>query len=77
MRNSKGMLADVNGSERVLSVGTGHTAAFCRAANAGCKTNISSIKDNAGVIDLARLKRQPGFKQMLEIGWDWTVLQLV
>lgn len=74
MRNSKGMLADVNGSERVLSVGTGHTAAFCRAANAGCKTNISSIKDNAGVIDLAKLKRQPGFKQMLEIGWDWTVL---
>ena len=32
-----GLLAKPTGSERVLSMGCGHTAAACRAANAGCR----------------------------------------
>ena len=72
--NSKGMLAKVNGTERVLSVGTGHTTAFCRAANAGCTTPISFLKDALGAIDIAKLKRQPDYKVMLETGWVWIVL---
>ena len=74
MANSKGMLAKVNGTERVLSVGTGHTTAFCRAANAGCTTPISFLKDALGAIDIAKLKRQPDYKVMLETGWVWIVL---
>ena len=71
---SGGMLAPVSGSERMVSVGTGHTTAFCRAANHGCSTPLAYLQDAAGVIDLARLKRQPDFKAMLEGGWEWTVL---
>ena len=32
--SSGGLLAPITGEERYLSVGCGHTAAFCRAANA-------------------------------------------
>jgi hypothetical protein len=35
---SNRMLAPVTGEERFVSLGTGHTTAFCRAANAGCPT---------------------------------------
>lgn len=69
--NSKGMLAPVKGTERVLSLGTGHCAAFCRAANAGCKTPIQFIRDSSGAIDIVSLKRQKHFKEMLEVGWKF------
>ena len=71
---SGGMLAPVSGSERMVSVGTGHTTAFCRAANHGCTTPLAYLQDAVGIIDVARLKRQPDFKVMLEDGWEWTIL---
>ena len=37
-----GLLAKPTGSERVLSMGCGHTAAACRAANAGCRITCRS-----------------------------------
>jgi len=51
--SSKGMLAVVTGNERALTLGTGHCAAFCKAANAGCSTTISFIATADGKINLA------------------------
>ena len=74
IKSAKGMLANVNGMERALTLGTGHCAAFCKAANAGCKTPISHLSNNDGFIDLAALKRQKEFKKMLEVGWSFVYL---
>ena len=49
---SKGMLAPVTGKERLRTLGTGHASAFCKAANAGCRTPISYLQDAAGRINL-------------------------
>ena len=41
VENAAGLLADVSTRERYLSMGCGHMAAFCRAANAGCRIQIT------------------------------------
>ena len=68
------MLAPANGGERFLSVGSGHTTAFCRAAKHGCKTEYALIRDGQGVIDIQKLKRQRDYKIMLEQGWSWRAI---
>ena len=40
---SQGLLAPVNGEELYLSLGCGHTVAFCKAAVCECATTASSI----------------------------------
>ena len=47
---------------------------FCKAANAGCRTPISYIKDAAGCINVPFLKLQRQYKIMLEKGWEFTQL---
>ena len=49
-------------------------AAFCKAANAGCRTPISYIQDAAGKINLPFLKMQRQYKHMLEKGWEFIQL---
>lgn len=72
---SAGLLAPLNGSERLLSVGCGHTVAFCRAALVSCPTPQASIADASGCLNVQMLtKLDPEFKIMLEKGWSWTVL---
>ncbi len=74
IKASSGLLAPVNGSERHLSLGTGHAAAFVKAANHGCRTPISYIQDMDGNINLLFLKMQKHYKIMLEQGWMFTQL---
>ena len=74
VKTSKGMLAPITGDERVLTLGTGHCAAFCKAGNAGCRTPLAYLQDAAGKINLAWLKMQPDYKVMLEDGWVFAVL---
>ena len=71
---SKGLLAPITGKERHLTLGTGHCTAFCKAANAGCRTPISYIRDAVGNINLPFLKMQRQYKTMLEKGWEFTQL---
>ena len=71
---SNGLLAPVKGSERFLSLGTGHMAAFCRAANHGCWTSIGNLQGSSKVIDIIDLRRQHAFKVMLEVGWEFLQL---
>ena len=68
---AKGMLAAINGSETHLTVGTGHCAAFCRAANNGCQTPVSYLQDSQGKINIGFLKMQPHYRKMLEEGWSF------
>ena len=75
VRLSDGMLAPVNGSERFLSVSCGHTASFCKAALASCKTPQKTVADSAGRLNSQTLSQNdPAMKAMLEKGWSWTVV---
>jgi len=54
---SQGLIAPVNGLERYITLGCGHTAAFCKPAMVGEKTPEKSIQDEHGNIDVAKLCR--------------------
>jgi hypothetical protein len=71
---SQGLLAPVNGQERYITVGCGHTTAFCKLAGVGGRTPEKSIQDEHGNIDVAKLCRNSEFKHMIEKGWPWTVV---
>ena len=71
---SEDMLAPVNGRELYTSVSGGHFMAFCKAANAGCKTKVKSIMDEKGYLDAGKLKRDFVFKKLLENGWNCIVI---
>ena len=73
---SKGMLAPVSGRERLLSVGTGHTTQFFKAAKFGCATSEPTLADAAsgGKLNAEGLCRDPRFKAALNQGWLWTIV---
>ncbi len=71
---SQGLLAPVNGEELFLTLGCGHTVAFCKAAACECLTTSSTIADSLGRVDYAKLAKQPHFKTMMDEGWDWVVI---
>ena len=71
---SKGLLAPVTSTERYLSLGCGHTAAFCKAARAGCVTPQEKIADENGCLSMTKLCEDKVLKGMIEDGWTWTVI---
>ena len=71
---SKGLLAGRTGEERYLSVGCGHTVAFCKAVLAGCQTPEDNLKDARGMIDTHKLYQDKVFKSMVTEGWDWWII---
>ena len=71
---SHGLLAPATDTERYLSLGCGHTVAFCKAAQAGCKTPQAKIADEHGCISLTKLFEDKVLKGMIEEGWAWTVI---
>ena len=74
VKRSGGLIADINDSEKYLSLGCGHTVAFCKAAVAGTKTCEPEIAGRDGTIDRALLERNPVFKKMITTGWGWWVI---
>ena len=66
---SRGLVADLNGSERFLSVGCSHTTAFVKLAKAGGKTSQASLQDHRGNINIGKLCLNPEFKAMVDHGW--------
>ena len=74
VKRSNGLLAQINGCERFLTVGCGHTAAFCKHAKVGGKTSSKKLQDVHGNIDLHKLFKNAVFKWMVEKGWDWTIV---
>ena len=75
VKNSKEMLAPVGGQERFFSLGTGHTAAGCRAANAQCKTPYTKMADPQGRINPTFLaSSNANMAVMLNVGWKWFIV---
>jgi hypothetical protein len=73
--SSKGMLSPLTGKEEVCSVGTGHTAAFFKAINAGCATPQTKLQDAAGRLSKEALcNRDKRLQTALTSGWTWQVL---
>jgi len=75
IRRSDGLLAEVNGEERYLSLGCGHTVGFCKKAEVGGRTTEPSLADSKGQIDLQKIKQNSQFKVMLEQGWTWQIVE--
>ena len=72
---SEGLLASVTGDERYLTLGCGHTAAFCKvAASGGGKSKEASIMDEKGKLAVSKLEQNAVFKKMIHTGWQWEVV---
>ena len=51
------LLADLNGRERFATVGASHVSQFCKFSKQGGKTCRPKLQDEAGMLDVARLKK--------------------
>ena len=74
IKKSKGLLAPLNGEEWGLTLGCGHTAAFCKVAPLKSHTPKKGLQDELGNIDYVKLTKQSEYKTMMETGWDWQVI---
>ena len=75
VRRAKGLLAEVSGSERFLTVGCGHTTAFCKLAGTRRgRTTAMKLASADGTIDLHKVYKNAEFKAMITEGWSWTVV---
>ena len=77
------MLAEVQGTEKYLSLACGHLFAFGRAALYGCKTPIKRLQDQQGCVSLELIRRKDKrfaaliedsakarkFKWQVEVAW--------
>lgn len=57
IRRANGLLADLNGMERFATVGSSHVSQFCKFSKQGGKTCRPKLQDEAGMLDVARLKK--------------------
>jgi hypothetical protein len=70
-----GLLAPVAGTERFLSVSCGHTASGCKAAIAGCRTDIPKLRDQSGNMDVKLIAgADKVLADMLTEGWKYLVV---
>ena len=60
------------GDEAFLTLAGGHFAAFCRAALNRCATPEPKLQDHENKIDVAKLRRDKAFAEMLDKGWEYT-----
>ena len=64
-----GLLAPVNGSERYLTLGCGHTAAFCKQASVGGMTSEPTLRSaGTNTIDRQMICANPSFNTMINEG---------
>ena len=74
IQRSDGLLAPINGEETFLTLGCGHTTAFCKVAPLAGITPEKGLQDESGKMDYSKLCKQAEFKAMFEQGWDWEVI---
>ena len=67
-------LAPMTGDERYVTVGCGHTVAFCKVAAINGKTPSVDLQDSAGNIDPHKIAQHEVFGSMVNDGWDWLVI---
>ena len=71
--NANHMLAPLNGTERFLTIATGHFTGLCRATNHGCKTPEPQLRDSTGCINKEMLCKDAKFKSVCDSGWTFTI----
>merc|ERR1711865_55455 len=74
IKRSEGLLAPINGEETFLTLGCGHTTAFCKVAPLAGITPEKGLQDESCKMDYSKLCKQAEFKAMFEQGWDWEVI---
>ena len=67
-----GLLADVRGDERFMSLACSHFTAFCRACLAECPCAEQENVSQNGKLSVQRLSAD--FRAAVENGWEWLVL---
>ena len=73
-----GLLAPINGSERYVTLGCGHTAAFCKHAALSGRTSEKILQcADSNNIDLQKLCANSNFKTMIMEGWSWEVVPAI
>ena len=78
IKRAGGILADINGSERYLSVSCGHTSAGCRAVKQGAKSSVDEL--TGGEDSLHRdmvVGKDAIFASMIDKGWLWLVIPAI
>jgi hypothetical protein len=77
---SENMLAPLTGQERLLSLGNGHTVAWCRACNAGCETPFGELTSDGIHLSMEHMlagkvnPKEDAFWKMCKVGWKWRIL---
>ena len=70
-----GLLAPINGTERYVSVGCGHTVAFCKTVQNGGVTNQPELQaKGSNRIDTQKICMSADFDTMVNRGWTWEVI---
>ncbi len=74
VQNSKGLLAELKGTESKLSVGTGHWTAWVRAIKSGCRSPFKNLTDSCGRLSTDRFcNKDHLMKKCIGIGWPWRI----
>ena len=75
VKRAGGLLPEVNGFERYLTLGAGHTTAFCKHAAVCGRTSETSLQQSGStLIDQQKLCKNPQFGHMIHKGWGWDVV---
>ncbi len=77
IHRSHELLAQINGSERYLTLGCGHTTALCKAVHEKCRTSQKELADREGNLDQSKICRNPQMHSMVNEGWCWTIIPSV
>lgn len=75
VKRAEGILAPLNGQERFITIGCGHTSQFCKQADLGGDTCEPSLQiPGTTQIDKQALFSNANFRTMITKGWSWTVV---
>ena len=78
IKQAEGLLAPLNGDERYVTVGCGHTSQFCKTADAGGITSEPSLQRiDSEKIDKQALCSNTNFGIMINRGWKWAVVKAI
>ena len=69
-----GLLAEVLGTEKYLTLGGGHLTAFLKAVLECCKTSEPTLADADGFLDKHKLLKDATLRSLLADGFEWTVV---
>ena len=76
VKRAEGLVAPLNGAERFVSIGCGHTSQFCKLAALGGDTCEPSLKiPGTNKIDKQKLCSNVNYDTMINKGWTWKVFR--